>query len=134
MGIEHIRKLKEEANLPKQKVRKPIPKKSKKKLAQEKEYKETAKKDAAFYKEIYNASPHFCRNCNCRLPKTPSNFLFHHLLPKSKYPQFRYVPENIALLCLTCHSKCETNIDFAPKIKQLAIEAEQNCHKWDIPE
>jgi 5-methylcytosine-specific restriction endonuclease McrA len=131
VGIEHIRALKSgEPKPPKQ--RKPIAKKSKKKLAQEKEYKETAEKDAAFYKEIYNASKHECQNCNCGLPKTPSNFMFHHLLPKRLYPQYRYVPENITILCLECHSKCETNIDFAPKIKQRTLEAENNCHKWDI--
>lgn len=96
-----------------------LAKKSAKKIAEEKESKELLKQDEEFYMEVWQASPNKCWNCNGGLGNTPHNYMFHHLLPKRSYPQFRHTKENIAILCLTCHSKCETNIDFAPKIKAL---------------
>lgn len=132
MSIEHIRRLKEQANEPKPKKKYVIPKVSKKRQKKLEDQKELAKLDEAFYKEVWAASAHKCQNCDCRLPKTPYNWMFHHLLEKRNYPQFRHVPENIMILCLECHSKAETNIDFAPKIKQRRKEAEQNSDKWQI--
>jgi 5-methylcytosine-specific restriction endonuclease McrA len=130
MGINEIRKLKKEAENPKPKKQYRIPKVSKKQKEKIKEQKELQKRDEEFFKKIYAASPHQCQNCGCRLPKTPSNFMFHHLLEKRNYPQFRYEPENVMILCLECHSKAETNIAFAPKIVIRRIEAEQKCIIW----
>jgi HNH endonuclease len=98
---------------------KPIPKVSAKKKAEIEENKEFAKLDKEFYLEIWAASPHKCYECGGGLGNVPHNFMFHHLLPKRIYPEFRHTPENIALVCLACHSKAETNIDFSPKIKAL---------------
>jgi 5-methylcytosine-specific restriction endonuclease McrA len=131
MSIEHIRKLKQDALEPKPKKQYTIPKISKKRQKKLEEQKDLAKLDDVFYKEVWGASKNECQNCNCKLPRTPYNWMFHHLLEKRNYPQFRHTPENIMILCLTCHSKAETNIDFAPKIKQRTVEAEQNCHKWN---
>lgn len=131
MSIEHIRKLKQEAQEPKPKKKYTIPKVSKKRQKKLEDQKEQQKLDEAFYKEVWAASPHSCQNCNCKLPKTPYNWMFHHILEKRNYPQFRHTPENIAILCLECHSKCETNIDFAPRMKTRRQEAENNCHKWN---
>jgi 5-methylcytosine-specific restriction endonuclease McrA len=131
MGLREIQDLKNKANDPKPPKKYVIPKISKKRQKKLEEQKDLLKLDEAFYKEVWAASAHKCQNCDCKLPKTPYNWMFHHLLEKRNYPQFRHVPENIAILCLSCHSKCETNIDFAPKIKQRRKEAEQNCHKWE---
>jgi len=125
MGLLEIQKLKEQAELPKQPKKYIIPKVSAKKKAKLEIEKQTLQKDKEFYQEVYNASPHKCQNCDCKLPKQPSNFMFHHLLEKRNYPQFRYTPENIMILCLECHSKAETNIDFAPKIKLRRLETEK---------
>lgn len=130
MGLREIQNLKARADEPKPVKRYAIPKVSKKRQKKLAEQKITAEKDADFYKEIWLASPHRCQSCDCKLPKTPSNWMFHHLLEKRNYPQYRYVPENIMILCLECHSKAETNIDFAPKIKIRREEAQKNCHKW----
>jgi len=132
MALEHIRKIKEQANEPKPKKKYVIPKVSKKRQKKLEDQKELLKKDEEFYKEVYAASPHKCQNCDCKLPRTPSNFMFHHLLEKRNYPKYRHIPENIMILCLECHSKAETNIDFALRIKQRRLEAEQNCHTWEI--
>lgn len=131
MALEHIRRIKEQANEPKPKKNYIIPKVSKKRQKKLQDQKELLAKDEVFYKEVWAASANKCQNCDCKLPRTPSNFMFHHLLEKRNYPQYRHIPENIMILCLECHSKAETNIDFAPRVKQRRSEAEQNCHKWE---
>lgn len=123
MGLREIQELKSRAGEPRPKKAYSIPKVSKKRQKLLADQKITAEKDKEFYAEIYAASPHKCQNCDCKLPRTPSNFMFHHLLEKRNYPEHRYSPENIMILCLECHSKAETNIDFAPRIKQRRIEA-----------
>lgn len=122
---ESIRRLKEKSKEPKVKKSYVIPKVSPKRKKLLEDQKILQKQDEEFYKEVYTASPHKCQNCDCGLPKTPSNFMFHHLLEKRNYPEHRHTPENIMILCLTCHSKAETNIDFAPKIKQRRDEVEK---------
>jgi 5-methylcytosine-specific restriction endonuclease McrA len=122
---EFIRRLKEKSKEPKVKKTYTIAKVSPKRKKLLEDQKILQKQDEEFYKEVYAASPHKCQNCDCGLPKTPSNFLFHHILPKAKYPEFRHTPENIMILCLSCHSKAETNIDFAPRIKQRRNEVEK---------
>lgn len=130
MGLAEIKKLKEMAGEPKIKKKYTIPKISKKRQNKLKEQKELLQIDEDFYKDVWLASPHRCQNCNCSLPKVPYNWMFHHLLEKRNYPQYRHIPENIMILCLECHSKVETNIDFAPIAKQRRLDAEKNCHKW----
>lgn len=132
MGLREIQNLKASANEPKPVKKYVIPKISKKRQKKLEEQKDLLKLDEVFYKEVWAASPHRCQNCDCKLPKSPYNWMFHHLLEKRNYPQFRHIPENIMILCLGCHSKAETNIDFAPRIKERRQEAEQNCHKWDV--
>ena len=129
MSIDFVRNLKANANEPKPKKVYVIPKVSKKRAKLIEQQKELIELDKEFYKEVYAASPHVCQNCGCKLPKTPYNFMFHHLLEKRNYPQFRHTPENISILCLICHSKCETNIDFAPKIKERRSQAEKELLK-----
>ena len=124
MSIDHIRKLKAEADDPKPKKTYKIPRVSKKKLQKIEEAKDMAKLDQDFYLEIWHASPHRCQNCNCNLGRTAHNFMFHHLLEKRNYPQFRHTQENIMIVCLQCHSQIETNITFAPKAAQRRLEVE----------
>lgn len=132
MGLKEIQDLKSKAGEPKVKKKYVIPNISKKRQKKLEDQKEMSKLDEAFYKEVWAASPHKCQNCDCKLPRTPYNWMFHHLLEKRNYPQYRHVPENIMILCLECHSKAETNIDFAPRIKQKRVEAENKCEKWEI--
>jgi len=124
MSIGHIRAIKEAAKQPKTQKRYTIPKVSAKRKAQIEIDKQTFEQDKIFYKKIWDINKHICINCNCSLGSQPKTFMFHHILEKRNFPQFRYSPINIALLCLECHSKCETNIDYAPKIKELRKEVE----------
>lgn len=125
MGLREIQELKSRAKEPKPVKKYVIPKVSAKRKKQMEQDKATLEQDKEFYKEIYAASPHKCQNCDCKLPKEPFTFMFHHLLEKRNYPHFRYTPENIMILCLECHSKAETNIDFAPKIKARREQVEK---------
>ena len=130
MGIDFVRHLKASANEPKPKKTYTIPKVSKKRAKLIEQQKELLELDKEFYKEVYLASPNWCQNCGVKLPKEPQTFMFHHLLEKRNYPQFRHTPENIMILCLCCHSKAETNIYFAPKIKERRLQAEKLL-LWD---
>ena len=123
MGIENIRNLKAKASEPKEPtygMRRVSEKAAKKK----EDDKELLAKDKLFYAEVWRNNLHKCENCGCGLGNTWKPFNFHHLLPKADYPQFRHNPDNIAVLCLTCHSKCETDISFAPAMQQLTKETE----------
>lgn len=134
MGLREIQELKARAKEPKNVKKYIIPKVSAKRKKQIEQDKITLEHDKEFYKEVYAASPHICQNCDCRLPKEPQSFMFHHLLEKRNYPQFRYTPENIMILCLTCHSQAETNIDFAPRVKARRMEAESTLLKEEPAE
>lgn len=111
----------------KQKVKKPIAKVSAKRKLQIVEDKVLFEKDKEFYREVWNASPHVCQ-CGCKryLGKEPLTTFFHHLLPKSIYPQFRHTFENIMILHPDDHSQAESNIDKLPEVKRRTIEAEKN--------
>lgn len=132
MSIEHIRNLKASADEPKPRKTYQIPKVSKKRQKKLDDQKDLQKKDHEFYKEIWAASPHSCVECKRKLGKIPSTLFFHHLLPKRSHPQYRHVPENIAVVCADCHQQVESNIDKTPIVKALTIEAEKNCHKWEV--
>lgn len=73
--------------------------------------------DILFYQKIWNRRDHVCYECNKWLGIEPLTVFFHHVLPKKKYPQYRYATENIVLVCFTCHGQAEMNIDKTPKIK-----------------
>ena len=51
----------------------------------------------------------------------PYTTYFHHVLPKERYPQFRFSPWNIILVAPDVHSQAETSIDLCPKIKALYL-------------
>lgn len=113
MGLEHIRKIKEEAKTPKPKERKPIAKKSKKKLAQEAEEKK-GKKDASSEKERWFQDRRremvgFCKHCG--KPSFKNNHEYFrrsiaHILAKRKsmFPSVATHPDNWIELCGDCHT------------------------------
>lgn len=58
--------------------------------------------------------PHVCEVCNAYLGSENKSIYHDHLLEKSKYPELRFVIENLLLVCFECH-QCKTN--GFPKIK-----------------
>lgn len=117
MSIEHIRALKLAAQLPRPpKQRKPIAKKSAKKLKQETEEKK-GKKDPSAEKERWfqdrrKEMTGFCKNCGKPSFKNSHDyfrFSIAHILAKRKnmFPSVAIHPDNWIELCGDCH----TNLD-----------------------
>lgn len=48
----------------------------------------------------------------------PSKLMFHHILPKGSFPQYRYCEWNIALIEPDWHIKVEQSLENVPKIKE----------------
>lgn len=102
----------------KPKEKKPIAKQSAKKKAQLAAESDLFARDKEFYMEVWNASPHVCQcGCNAGLGKEPLTTFFHHVLPKSSFPQFRHVHENIMILHPDCHNSVEASLDNRPGVK-----------------
>lgn len=100
------------------KEKKPIARQSEKAKAQAADEKKLFAADKDFYADIWNSSPHICQcGCKAKLGKEPLTLFFHHLLPKSQYPEFRHTPENIMILSPDCHSQVEVDIDKRPAVK-----------------
>lgn len=63
----------------------------------------------AFFLSIWIVRPHASEISGTYLGREPLSIYFHHILPKEKYPQAMYDPENIILLTLDEHSNVEIN-------------------------
>ena len=137
MGIEEIRKLKAGAGLPKTPKKYSIPKKSAKKLKQEKdERKERAEEDTALVKFFKSCQKEMSGNCaECGKPTTTKVYelAIHsicHLLAKRKTvaPSVACHPNNWIELCPDCHYKFDNSAweDIAkwgcwPEVKERLI-------------
>lgn len=74
-----------------------------------KKHKPTGELD--LFRMIWNEREHFCINCECVIREhrdkennviiNPINF--HHLKPKSRYPELRLNKKNIVIWCFDCH-------------------------------
>lgn len=60
----------------------------------------------------------------------------HHLIPKKDQDKYSVDltlnTDNMVLLCLQDHSKCETNIDHAPRTKELTEQTYKAFEKYLI--
>ena len=99
--------------------RKPIKLKSKPKKVDE----ELMSKDKAFYQSIWEEmeTPRRCYETGKLLPKEPSAMMFHHILHKSLFPEFRHEKWNIVVLLPQVHSQVHLDIDRTPKVKELTL-------------
>ena len=59
--------------------------------------------EAALFKEIWEQRPHVCANCRDYLGKEARAHYFAHIKPKSTHPELRLDPDNVMLLCSSCH-------------------------------
>jgi len=88
------------------------------------EVKEQQKKDWDFYMEIWNERPHHCEVTDKYLGSVPYTTMFHHILPKHRYPEYRYCKKNIALLYPSVHEHIEGGSIF-PIMKAREEELKQ---------
>jgi len=75
--------------------------------------------DHITFKEIWKERPHKSEVSGDNLGKEALSLYFHHILPKSKYPQFRNLKENIILLTADEHANVESDIYRYEKINKI---------------
>ena len=63
----------------------------------------------------------YCFETNSRLPLSYrcNTCCYHHILPKSKYPQYEFESWNIVILHPDIHTRVEGNVDLCPKVAEL---------------
>ena len=81
--------------------------------------KSSQNKDHLFFEKIWKKRPHRSEISGKYLGKTASSGYFHHILPKSKYPEIRMDEENIILLTLDEHANVESDMYKYEKINQI---------------
>jgi hypothetical protein len=108
-------------NAPSRKIRikrqKPIRKISRKGKQQREQKAKLSEKDKLFWATIWEEREHVDFETNEPIYGEPLTLYFHHVLPKSTYPQYRYAKWNIVLVSWDTHTNAENNIDLVPKIK-----------------
>lgn len=63
-----------------------------------------------FFKQIWDERKHRSEVSGTSLGKEPLSTFFHHILPKSKYPEMAYMKSNIILLTLEEHDNVESDM------------------------
>lgn len=79
-------------------------------------------KDKAFYLKLWEKSDKRCIVTGKYLGQEPLSTFFHHILPKSRFPEYRWCEWNIAILHPDVHNQVELDIDRVPMIKELTKE------------
>lgn len=67
------------------------------------------REDELFCAGMWECRLHECNHCGIFLGNEPNMTFFHHILPKSKYPDLRYKPSNIMILCFDHHQEAHAN-------------------------
>ena len=94
------------------------------------ELKSVREKDWALYLEIWNKRPHIdFETCEPILGE-PLTLYFHHVLLKSKYPQYRHKSWNIVLVNWNSHAQADQG--KAPKIEAYRKELLQRIENKEI--
>ncbi len=128
---DNLRRIKEQAKFPKAKKTYSIPKKSAKKIAQEKEQK-TAKKDPSaekegWFQEQRKLMTGFCANCgkpSCKNSDEYFRFSIAHILPKAHVKSVATNIFNWVELCFWGEGSCHSQMDNG-----MLDMTEMNC--WD---
>lgn len=72
-----------------------------------------------FFMEIWKERKHYSEVSGLFLGNEAMSTYFHHILPKSKYPEAAYWKSNIILLNLEEHESVENDMYKYPKINEL---------------
>jgi len=81
--------------------------------------KEMWQKDIAFYTRIWEKSNRRCKITNRYLGDEPLTTFFHHILPKSRFPEYRWCEWNVIMLHPEVHAQVEIDIDRVPGAREL---------------
>lgn len=66
--------------------------------------------DHTLFRKIWKQRPHVSEISGTYLGKEALSVYFHHILPKSKYPELRNLDENIILLTADEHANVEADV------------------------
>lgn len=125
MGAESIRRIKEDALLPKKKKVYFIPKVSKKRRQSDREEKEHRNgedtEQQKWYKAIIASEDRVCWNCNADLSRLSRDEMFScvaHVLPKSIFPSVAMHHHNYMILgrYCNCHGQYDSSWENASKM------------------
>jgi hypothetical protein len=75
-----------------------------------------------FFKEIWKERKHYSEVSGDYLGSEALSTFFHHILPKSKYPELQYDKSNIILLTLPEHESVENDIYRFEEVNRRRIE------------
>ncbi len=75
-----------------------------------------------FFKEIWKERRHYSEVSGDYLGSEALSTFFHHILPKSKYPELQYDKSNIILLTLPEHESVENDIYRFEEVNRRRIE------------
>lgn len=84
--------------------------------------KERKEKDVAFYVKIWNASNKRCQITGRYLGNEPLTTFFHHILPKSRFPEYRWCEWNILMVHPEVHAQIELDMDKVPGVRKMTEE------------
>lgn len=71
---------------------------------------------------------HICESCKQQIWGELKSLYMDHILEKSVYPELRYEPRNMAILCEPCHTR-KTNGDVNVVYKQRIEQAKRELIK-----
>lgn len=91
---------------------------------QQKIRKENSEKQWLFFYTLLQASDKCSEISGKPLNGEISSTWFHHIYPKSKYPELRYCPENIILVTADEHSEIEASVVYEEVEKKKRFIAE----------
>ncbi len=74
------------------------------------------------FMSIWNGRERICYETGKKLYGEPLSTYFHHVLEKSKYPQYKFCGWNIVLVTPEVHDQVHKDMDKTPKIKKLHLE------------
>lgn len=63
-----------------------------------------------FFISLWALKPHYSEISGAYLGKLPLSTFFHHILPKSKYPEAKYDKDNLIFVTFEEHQSVESNI------------------------
>jgi hypothetical protein len=75
-----------------------------------------AEKMRDFFLQIWNQKPHKSEVSSTYLGKEAKSIFFHHILPKAKYKEAMFDPENIILLTWEEHDKVERDTYYFEEV------------------
>lgn len=70
---------------------------------------ENTKKLHNWFQELWNNEPHYSEISDKWLGHENNSCFWHHLYPKSKYPEYAFDRDNIIRLTADEHAECEAN-------------------------